>query len=277
MTAAIAALNLLLGLAYCGIGVMTVVEMRRDRATFGFSHFGLALICMAFTCGPHHLAHALHLGLEGRHGGVLDLVAVTVGLPVGVIWLLLRVEAFTGGRGDRFIPSTPRWLAVAAVGGAVYGTVITASIADVVLSSRRSGGIEPVVGANIMLVVIYMAIGWWVLRTQLGNRSTLGGWSVSGLSLSALFPTCAVMHAVFAAYALAGRYHDDMHSRLIDWLSVPAGLYFLWVVRQLYRESLNDWNQGPDEVVAPDYEWDGASGAPSPSPVPSPSKATSSA
>lgn len=32
------------------------------------------------------------------------------------------------------------------------------------------------------------------------------------------------------------------------WLSVPAGIYFLWVVRRLYKDSLGDWNQGPDEV-----------------------------
>jgi hypothetical protein len=29
---------------------------------------------------------------------------------------------------------------------------------------------------------------------------------------------------------------------------VPAGLYFLWVVRELYRDSLSDWNDGPDAV-----------------------------
>ena len=37
--------------------------------------------------------------------------AVVAGLPAGAIWLLLRVEALRGGRGDRFIPNTPAWVA----------------------------------------------------------------------------------------------------------------------------------------------------------------------
>ncbi|HET9444550.1 MAG TPA: hypothetical protein VFO65_14590, partial [Acidimicrobiales bacterium] len=110
MTAAVAVVNVVLGLAYCGYGVVTMVEMARDWRTFGFSHFGAAWTCMAFTCGPHHLAHGIHVGLEGRPGGPLDLLAVLVGLPVGVLWLYLRLEAFGGGRGDRFVPGTPWWL-----------------------------------------------------------------------------------------------------------------------------------------------------------------------
>lgn len=98
-----------------------------------------------------------------------------------------------------------------------------------------------------------MAIGWFIVRTQLRNHPLMGGWSVSGLCLSTIFPTCALMHGVFAVYALAGTYHHDIHGGLIDWFSVPAGAYFLWVVRRLYRDSLRDWNQGPDEVVGPTF------------------------
>jgi hypothetical protein len=72
----------------------------------------------------------------------------------------------------------------------------------------------------------------------------MGGWSVSGLCLSAIFPTCALMHAVWASYAISGQYHHDVHGFVIDWLSVPGGLYFLWVVRSLYRDALHDWNEG---------------------------------
>jgi len=110
MTAAVAVVNLVLGMAYTCYGVLTAVEMKRDWRTLGFSHFGAAWILMAFTCGPHHLAHGVHVGLEGRDGGVLDLLSVVVGLPVGVLWLYLRIEAFAGGRGDRFVPGTPLWL-----------------------------------------------------------------------------------------------------------------------------------------------------------------------
>jgi hypothetical protein len=51
-------------------------------------------------------------------------------------------------------------------------------------------------------------------------------------------------------YAVAGRYQQDGHGLVIDWLSVPAGIYFLAVVRGLYRESLRDWNDGPGEVAS---------------------------
>jgi hypothetical protein len=57
------------------------------------------------------------------------------------------------------------------------------------------------------------------------------------------------MHLVWAVYAVAGRYAQDGHGLVVDWLSVPAGIYFLYVVRSLYRDSLRDWNDGPDEVT----------------------------
>src|SRR3989337_1218681 len=69
MIAAVALTNLVLGIAYTGYGMMTAIEMKRDWRTFGFSHFGAAWICMAFTCGPHHLDHGLHVALDGRVGG----------------------------------------------------------------------------------------------------------------------------------------------------------------------------------------------------------------
>ncbi|MGH9002032.1 MAG: hypothetical protein ACRDYV_02775, partial [Acidimicrobiia bacterium] len=69
-------------------------------------------------------------------------------------------------------------------------------------------------------------------------------------------------------YNLAGVYHHDIHGGIIDWLSVPAGAYFLWVVRRLYRDSLRDWNQGPDEVEAPSFSgFKGVEPAPPPAPA----------
>ena len=247
ITALVAVTNLVLGVAYCGYGVMTVLEMRRDYRTFGYSLFGTAWICMAFTCGPHHLFHAVHLIAEGRTGGSLDLLAVVVGLPVGVIWLALRVEAFRGGPGDRFVAGTPTWLRWAPFAAAVYVVVLGTGM----LLHGHHGPAHPGTAtiANVGLVVIYMAIGWFVLRTQLANRPAMGGWSVSGLCLAAIFPTCALMHGTWAFYALTGVYHHDVHGTVIDWLSVPAGLFFLSVVRGLYRDQIDDWNDGP-EVVA---------------------------
>jgi hypothetical protein len=72
----------------------------------------------------------------------------------------------------------------------------------------------------------------------------MGGWSVSGLALTIVFPTCGLMHAVFAVYATTGRYQVEWHGLLIDWLSVPAAVYFVWVVRNLSLGVFSDWNDG---------------------------------
>ena len=246
MTILAATLNIVLGTAYCGYGMMTAVEMKRDYKSFGFSHFGAAWIFMAFTCGPHHLFHGVHLAFEGRTSGAVDVVAVIVGLPAGVLWLYLRVEAFAGGRGDRFIMGTPSWIRLARPLSLLYAAFLAVAAA-----SLTAGGItvSTNVIANASLVVIYFAIGWFVLRTQLANRPTMGGWSVSGLCLSVIFPTCALMHGVSMLYFMNGTYEHDVHGWAIDWLSIPAGLYFLWVVRGLYRDTLHDWNEGPEEVL----------------------------
>ena len=61
------------------------------------------------------------------------------------------------------------------------------------------------------------------------------------------------MHAVYAYYALAGRYEMALGPAAIDWLAVPAGVYFLWVVHALYRGEFLDWNRArviTEEVAA---------------------------
>jgi len=100
MRLVVAVANLTLGFVYCSYGVMTILDLKHGWRANGLSHFGLAWIAMAFTCGPHHLEHGIHLAL-GRTGGPLDLTAVLVGAPAGIGWFLLRVEAVAGGRGDR--------------------------------------------------------------------------------------------------------------------------------------------------------------------------------
>ena len=248
MTALVAGLNLVLGAVYLQYGTMTILDMRRSWRTLGFTHFGMAWILMAFTCGPHHLVHGVHLAMEGRLGGWMDAVAVLVGLPVGVIWFLLRVEAYRGGRGDRFISGTPGWLMAMPTLAAVY---VTALIAAGLQAGDPSASDAWVVVPNLLLVPLYCAIGWFLLRTQLRNRAVLGGWSVSGLSLSAIFPTCALMHAVFALYTIDGRYHYDSHGYVVDWLSVPAAVYFLLVVRGLYMDTIDDWNRATPDAQRP--------------------------
>ncbi len=108
-----------------------------------------------------------------------------------------------------------------------------------------AGGVRlaAVVAPKRLLVGIHITIGYFLIRTQLRNREGLGGWSVSGISLGAVFPTCAVMHAAVAVYGLSGLYGFDLNGFVIDWLAVPAALYFLWVVHGLYQDALRDWNR----------------------------------
>ena len=244
---AVGVLNLILGIVYTQYGTMTAIEMRRNWRTMGFSHFGAAWIAMAFTCGPHHFVHGTHVLLEGRTGGTMDLIAVVIGFPAGVIWFLLRLEAFFGGRGDRFIAGTPAWVAALPFAAGIYVGVL---IAVIVGSSAISVDALPDAIPNLLLVGVYSAVGFYLLRTQLANRRPLGGWSVSGLALTVIFPTCALMHGAYAYYITTGQYGADVHGLAVDWLAVPAGIYFVWVVQALYRGTFRDWNSTGRAVPA---------------------------
>ena len=267
MTAtSVGVLNVVLGLVYTQYGTMTAIEMRRNWRTMGFSHFGAAWVAMAFTCGPHHFVHGVHVLLEGRAGGPLDLVAVLVGFPAGVIWFLLRLEAFFGGRGDRFLAGTPGWIAAIPFVSGIYLGIMLAVVA--VSADGSLAGVGHAL-PNVLLVGIYSAIGFYLVRTQLANRRPLGGWSVSGLALAVIFPTCALRHGAYAYYVTTGAYHADWHGVAIDWLAVPAGIYFVWVVQALYRGTFRDWNSTgravPRAARAPGAQ---PPGAPAPADVP---------
>lgn len=245
MRPAVALVNLALGLIYTGYGIMTVADLVRDGRRLGISHFGLAWTAMAFTCGPHHVEHAAHILASGRNGGPLDLLAVLIGAPAGLIWFSLRVEALLGGRGDRFIPGTPHWVTALPYLFVSYIVVIAVMIGFTVSHAARVG---PRLTPNLVLLGLYVLIGYYLLRTQLANHSSTGGWSLSGLSLTLVFPTCGVMHTVFFVYAATGRYNVDVHGLVIDWLAVPAAVYFVWVVRRLHFGQLRDWNGGATGV-----------------------------
>lgn len=243
-------LNLVLGVAYTTYGLITISDLKRGWKTMGFSHFGVAWVAMCFTCGPHHLVHGIHVLFEGRVGGSFDMIAVLVGLPAGIAFLFLRFEAWLGGRGDRFVSGTPLWIHAIPAAGAAYVTALAAwTIQRTGLSFPRH------VLPNLLLIAVYFMIGYFVTRTQLRNRAELHGWSVSGLSLALVFPTCGLMHGVYAVYAAQGTYHPDWHGWAIDWLAVPAAVYFLWVVRNLHQRTMRDWNRTmmdavPDRTMA---------------------------
>jgi hypothetical protein len=243
MNVLMALVNLAVGLGYVGIGTLALIDLVKGWRRWGYSHFGGGFVGIAFTCGPHHLAHALHTGLEGRSAGPLDAISVMVGLPAAATFVLLRLEAFRGGRGDRLITGTPPWLSALPTAAGVYVTAMVAAGLGVARDSDLALSSVPV--ANLALMAVYVTIGYFLLRTQIRNRALLGGWSVSGLSMMGVFTTCSVMHAAFTLYSVTGRYHFDPHGFWIDWIGVPFGLYFLWCVRALYRGSLVDWNRAP--------------------------------
>jgi hypothetical protein len=245
MIYAVAAVNIALGLIYTCYGVMTIIDLKHGWRTMGFSHFGLAWIAMAFTCGPHHLEHGLHAALVGGNAGPLDLLYVLLGAPAGVTWFLLRVEALTGGNGDRYVHGTPWLVRVLPWLGGAYGV---AAVGTMAWTLRHGIHLTPRITPNVLLLFLYGLIGYYLLRTQLLNRAPTGGWSLSGLALTAVFPTCGVMHAVFATYAMSGRYAVESHGLIIDWLAVPAAIYFVWVVRALHLGTFSDWNEGAEGV-----------------------------
>ena len=246
MDGLVGVLNVVLGVVYTSYGIMTWVDLRRGWSENGMSHFGLAWLLMAFTCGPHHLDHGLHLLTSQPVGGWLEFVTIAVGVPAGVTWFLLRVEAMRGGSGDRIVVGTPWWVEALPTLGALYAVaIVTASVG---IGTGAVSGLDPAVVPNLLLVVLYSAIGLVLLRTQLVNHAHDGRWSVSGLALTAVFPTCALMHAAWALYATTGRYEITGHLLVVDILAVPAAAYFLWVVWSLSRGVLVDWNRAASDT-----------------------------
>ena len=235
MTLAAGILALLTGLAYSGLGVLAVYELGAEHRTRGFSYLGGGFALMAATCGPHHLVHAEHHLIWGEAVSGPMLGALAIGLVPGAIFVLLRIEATLGGRGDRFVTGTPVLLA------ALPWAVAAASAVRVWEAIGAARDLNPVsLVANFLLFVNYLVVGVLVLRTQLARRPGLGGWSVSGLSMGGVFVTCGVAHLVAGLATPA-----DWHTLLFDVPGVPFSIYFLWVVRSLHRNSLRDWNRRP--------------------------------
>lgn len=224
-----------LGFAYLALAAIAIHEVIQDHKTLGVSRFGIGYVLMASSCGPHHVIHGHH-ALMGTDAGMTVAVATLLGLPPGLTFVRFRIEAAFGGRGDRFVRGTPTWLVVVPIvfllaAGVIIGQVVS------------SGPVNPwsiTTMTNSFVAVTYSLVGWPLLRTQFRRRASMGGWSVSGLSLAAIFPTCALMHLSYA-FAAAG----DVHSKIVDIWGVPASLYFLAVVRALYRDAIVDWNRRP--------------------------------
>ena len=246
-------LGIIVGTIYCTLGLITAVELRQR-----WSRFGAGFLAAAATCGPHHLIHGEHILLQGSPVDLIEMTSVLLGLAPAALFVGLRIEAMAGGRGDRQITGTPAWLAVMPLALAVaYGAVIGVGLERAL--TETPARLDPIVALpNLVMFGAYVAVGWYMARTQLARREAIGGWSVSGLSLAGIFGTCAFMHL---AYATA-RMDHDWHSLLNDGLGVPASLTFLGIVYSLHRRSAPAWvSQAatlPVRPVARPAPWDAA-------------------
>lgn len=250
--------NLLIGLAYTGLGLLSAWETLSLHRYRGWSRFGIGFSLMAASCGPHHLVHGWH-ALEGG-GFSWPMLAVTlIGLPAGFIFVGLRFETALGGRGDRELGSSRYWavslvaafaVAVGGLAGWTLGHPASAFSSQAMCTALGlgagtrlpAGGFDAaalIVPANLFVVVTYGMVGWYLADYQARRSVAEGAWSLSGVALSAVFFTCALMHLIYAT--------TERHSATLpfDLLGVPASVYFLWIVKRVHNDSVVDWNRRP--------------------------------
>jgi hypothetical protein len=98
--------NLMLGLAYAGLGSLSAWETISLHRYRGWSRFGIGFSLMAASCGPHHFVHGWHV-LMGEGISYPMFAATLIGLPAGLIFVLLRFETICGGQGDRWVSASP--------------------------------------------------------------------------------------------------------------------------------------------------------------------------
>jgi hypothetical protein len=252
--------NLLIGAAYVSLGLLSAWEAASQFRYRGLSRFGLGFSLMAASCGPHHLVHGWCVLHEGMVTTPM-LVATLLGLPAGIVFCALRVEAMKGRRGDRTIVLSSHamiglMISLLLLVGLLAGWSMAAAPPPIApaqtvctawgvrsLDAPRPAGIDPgspVVLANLWVTVAYAMVGWYLIETQIRRYIGTRSWSLSGISLAAVFPSCAAMHLILA---LSGS--PDSATLPFDLLGVPASVYFLWVVQRLHKDSVVDWNRRP--------------------------------
>ncbi len=247
--------NLLVGLAYstmCLMGIWETISLYRHR---GWSRFGIGFVVMAASCGPHHLIHGWHV-LQGEPVTGAMLAATLIGLPSGIIFIWLRIEAALDGRGDRTF-TLPVRAAVAAItafalatGWIAAGTIAYPPVATAWISctaaalAQRAAAFAGcdltsfILVTNLFVTITYGMVGWYLADSQSRRHAHEGTWSLSGVALVGIFLTCALMHLVQA-------FTTDGSTLGFDLLGMPASIYFIWIVRRLHSDSVDDWNRRP--------------------------------
>ena len=248
--------NLLLGIAYAGLGTLSAWETISLHRYRGWSRFGVGFSMMAASCGPHHFVHGWHV-LQGESISTPMLAATLIGLPAGLIFVLLRFETVLGGQGDRWVSTSPHQAVllvgvITLIAGWLGGSAFAEPEANVpfqilctptgIVVRATGNGIDiasVTFIANIFVTVTYGMVGWYLADTQVRRRLTNGTWSLSGVSLTGVFFTCALMHIVDATT------RGSPLILVFDLIGIPASIYFLWVVKRLHNDSVMDWNRRP--------------------------------
>lgn len=253
--------NLAVGMAYVTLGLLSAWEVASQYRYRGVSRFGLGFSLMAASCGPHHLVH----GMTVLQGGIVSapMLAVTLtGIPAGAVFCWLRFESMRKGRGDRTL----------AVNGSVMAGAVVLSLAGASLLAGWAMATQPEPGlfictsrsiatlldgsvsdlspflvffSNLWASLAYAMVGWYLADTQIRRYVANRSWSLSGLALSGVFPSCAAMHLILALTS-----SSESATLPFDLLGIPASVYFLWVVKRLHANSAVDWNYQPLAGVA---------------------------
>lgn len=259
MSLVIGVSNLAIGLAYAGLGLLSVWEAISLHRYRGWSRFGLGFSLMAASCGPHHLTHGWDV-LMGESVSWPMLLATLIGLPAGLIFIWLRVEAMWGGQGDRWVAASADRSAVLLVGvmtmvagwfaawsfaqpAADFSYQFLCTSAGLVKDAASVGsGIDLApfaFVANVFVTATYGMVAWCLADYQVRRRFAEGAWSLSGVALTGVFFTCAQMHLIDATA------HGSGLMLVFDLIGIPASVYFLWVVKQVHHDAVMDWNRRP--------------------------------
>jgi len=249
--------NVMIGLAYAGLGLLSALETISLHRYRGWSRFGIGFSLMAVSCGPHHLVHGWHV-LQGASVSWPMLAATMIGLPAGLTFVFLRLEAVGGGQGDRSMSISPQWVVLLVgiltliAGWLAAWTIVRSpelgSAFQLLCGPSASAAGTPGFGfnvasadllANVFVTITYGMVGWYLADHQARRYLTDGAWSLSGIALSGVFFTCAQMHFVNAFTP------GDGLRLVVDLIGVPASVYFLWIVKRVHNDSVLDWNRRP--------------------------------
>ncbi|MDN4984169.1 hypothetical protein KUL72_34605 [Bradyrhizobium arachidis] len=247
--------SLMIGIAYAGLGTLSAWETINLHRYRGWSRFGIGFSLMAASCGPHHLVHGWGV-LQGESISYPMFAATLIGLPAGLIFVLLRFETVLGGQGDRWVAASPHKVMLLAVTFTLVAGVLAAwtfaqpgaefpfqflCTSSVPADGTTGTGIGGSVAflANMFVVITYGMVGCYLADRQVRSYLTSGGWSLSGAALTGVFFTCAQMHFIDATTPGNGL------MLFFDLIGIPASIYFLWVVKQVHSDSVMDWNRRP--------------------------------